>query len=65
MAGCAVALASCTQTDVIEEGVQSSAIGFENAVNKQSPVKRGQQIFWAIELMVDCGYQSLLQRRFI
>lgn len=36
MAGCAVALASCTQTDVIEEGVQSSAIGFENAVNKES-----------------------------
>ncbi len=36
MAGCAVALASCTQTDVLEEGVQSSAIGFENAVSKES-----------------------------
>ncbi len=34
IASCAVALASCSQTDVIEEGIQSNAIGFENIVSK-------------------------------
>ncbi len=33
---CAMALTACTSEEVIEEGVQGNAIGFQNAVSKES-----------------------------
>lgn len=37
----ATALAGCTSTDVIDEGIQSNAIGFENVINKSSRAVEG------------------------
>ena len=36
LAAGAMALTACTSTDVIEEGIQSNAIGFQNIVSKES-----------------------------
>ena len=36
LALCALAVASCTSSDVIEEGIQTNAIGFENVIHKPS-----------------------------
>ena len=37
----ATALVGCTSTEVVDEGVQSNAIGFENVVNKSSRAVEG------------------------
>ncbi len=36
LAAGAMALTACTQSDVLEEGIQSNAIGFQNMVSKES-----------------------------